>query len=52
MEKGIRILARPPAGSEGVLSAEALASVERLQRDFQPKRGKILERCRQVRRSS
>jgi malate synthase len=42
MEKGIRILAKPPAGSEAVLSREALAFVEKLHRQFQPTRQALL----------
>ncbi len=49
MEKGIRILARPPAGSEAVLSAEALAFLERLHREFRPTRDKVFERRRRMR---
>jgi len=42
MEKGIRILAKPPAGAEAVLSPEALAFVEKLHRQFQPTRQTLL----------
>ncbi len=44
MEKGIRILAKPPAGAEAILSGEALAFVEKLHHEFQPKRQALLER--------
>ena len=44
MEKGIRILARPPAGGEAILSEEALGFVEALHRRFQPARRDLLER--------
>src|ERR1700693_4735055 len=38
MEKGIRILSKPPAGAEAILSPEALAFVEKLHRQFEPAR--------------
>src|SRR5450759_5638003 len=44
MEKGIRILAKPPAGAEGILSPEALAFVEKLHRQFEPARQALLLR--------
>ncbi len=44
MEKGIRILAKPPAGAEAALSREALAFVESLHRQFQATRRALLER--------
>jgi malate synthase len=47
MEKGIRILAKPPAAAEAILSGEALAFVEKLQREFQPTRRALLGRRRQ-----
>jgi malate synthase len=43
MGKGIRVLAKPPAGAEAVLSGEALAFVERLAREFEPRRRELLE---------
>src|ERR1700693_5523580 len=44
MEKGIRILSKPPAGAEGILSPEALAFVEKLHRQFEPVRQALLLR--------
>jgi malate synthase len=44
MEKGIRILSKPPAGAEGILSPEALAFVEKLHRQFEPARQALLLR--------
>jgi malate synthase len=43
-ERGIRILARPPAASGEVLSRGALAFVESLHRQFEPRRQELLER--------
>src|SRR6202162_3321012 len=44
MEKGIRILSKPPAGAEAILSPEALAFVEKLHRQFEPARQALLLR--------
>src|SRR5512141_1526144 len=44
MEKGIRILVRPPAGGEAILSEAALGFVEKLHRRFQPARRDVLAR--------
>jgi len=42
MENGIQVLAKPPAGVEGILTREALSFVERLHRQFQPTRQALL----------
>src|SRR5215831_5877533 len=44
MKNAIRILKKPPAGSETVLSEEALGFVEKLHRQFEPARRTILAR--------
>jgi malate synthase len=44
MEKGIRIIAKPPAEAEGILSADALSFLERLHRQFEPTRRALLSR--------
>lgn len=48
MEKGVRILARPPAGWEAVVSEGPLAFVEGLHRALQPTRRELLERRQQI----
>ena len=44
MSKGIEVLAKPPAGGEAILSGQALGFVERLHREFQPRRRELLDR--------
>jgi malate synthase len=44
MAKGIQVLSKPLAGAEGILSAQALAFVERLHRQFEPTRQTLLRR--------
>ena len=44
MEKGIRILATPPSGTEAILSEEAVAFLEELHRHFEPTRRSLLAR--------
>jgi malate synthase len=44
MERGIRVLAKPPAAAGEVLSRGALAFVESLHRQFEPRRAELLER--------
>jgi malate synthase len=46
VEKGIRILAKPPAAAEAILSREALAFAEKLHREFEPTRRALLGRRR------
>jgi malate synthase len=41
---GIRVLSPPPAGAEGILSADALGFVETLHRAFEPTRQSLLAR--------
>jgi malate synthase len=42
MAKGIEVLSKPPAGAEGILSAEALAFIERLHHQLEPTRQSLL----------
>ena len=44
MTRGIQVLAKVPPGAEAVLSADALAFVEKLHRQFQPTRRALLQR--------
>ena len=44
MERGIRVLAKPPAAAGEILSRGALAFVETLHRQFEPRRAELLER--------
>ena len=44
MADGIRVLEKPPAGAEGILSPEALAFVEKIHRQFEPTRRELLAR--------
>jgi malate synthase len=44
MADGIRVLAKLPAGAEGILSPEALAFVEKIHRQFEPTRRELLAR--------
>ena len=44
MSEGIEVLAKPPGGGEAILSGEALGFVERLHREFQPRRRELLDR--------
>jgi malate synthase len=47
MAKGIEVLSRPPAAAEGILSAEALAFLEKLHRQLEPTRQALLKRRRE-----
>ena len=42
--KGLEVLAAPPSGTESILSPEARAFLERLHRQFEPTRGRLLAR--------
>jgi malate synthase len=44
MKDGIRVLARPPAGTEAILSPEALAFIEKLHGQLEPTRQALLKR--------
>jgi malate synthase len=44
MERGIRVLAKQPAAAGEILSRGALAFVETLHRQFEPRRAELLER--------
>ena len=44
MERGIQVLSKPPAAAGEVLSRGALAFVEMLHRQFEPRRAELLER--------
>src|SRR6185369_10574159 len=42
--KGLEVLAAPPSGTESILSPEARAFLERLHRQFEPTRRRLLAR--------
>ena len=44
MERGIQVLSKPPAAAGEILSRGALAFVEMLHRQFEPRRAELLER--------